>query len=100
MSRARAQIRRPLDSRAQVSISIVDTNGAVLGLVRAPDAPLFGTAVSLQTARTATFFSTSSAGDDLSATASTRGRPSITDYPGFPHLPAPRPGTPPFFLPL
>src|SRR3546814_11616844 len=57
MSRARAQIRRPLASRAQVSLSIVDTNGAVLGLVRAPDAPLFGTDGSLPTARTATFFS-------------------------------------------
>src|SRR3546814_8022187 len=54
MSRARAQIRRPLDSRAQVSISIVDTNGAVLGLVRAPDAPIFGTDVRLRKARTAT----------------------------------------------
>ena len=29
MSRARAQIRRPLDSRAQVTISIVDTHGSV-----------------------------------------------------------------------
>ena len=28
MSRARAQIRRPLDSRAQVTITVVDTNGA------------------------------------------------------------------------
>ena len=33
MSRARAQIRQPLDSRAQVSISMVDTRGAVLGIV-------------------------------------------------------------------
>ncbi|CAN5280971.1 hypothetical protein BH09PSE3_BH09PSE3_07630 [soil metagenome] len=65
MSRARAQIRQPLDSRAQVSISLVDTNGAVLGIVRAPDAPLFGTDVSLQKARTAMFFSSASAGGDL-----------------------------------
>jgi uncharacterized protein GlcG (DUF336 family) len=57
MSRARAQIRRPLDSRAQVTISLVDTNGSVLGIVRSPDAPLFGTDVSLQKARTVTFFS-------------------------------------------
>jgi uncharacterized protein GlcG (DUF336 family) len=62
MSAARAQIRRPLDSRAQVSISVVDTNGAVLGLVRSPDAPIFGIDVSLQKARTATFFSSASAG--------------------------------------
>src|SRR3546814_4327048 len=37
MSRARAQIRRPLDSRAQVTISIVDTHGSVLGIVRSPE---------------------------------------------------------------
>lgn len=57
MSRARAQIRRPVDSRAQVSISLVDTYGEVLGVVRSPDAPIFGTDVSLQKARTAAFFS-------------------------------------------
>lgn len=57
MSSARAQVRRPLDSRAQVSISVVDTTGAVLGIVRSPDAPLFGVDVSLQKARTAGFFS-------------------------------------------
>ncbi len=67
MSRARAQIRQPLDSRAQVTISLVDTNGAVLGLVRSPDAPVFGTDVSLQKARTAMFFSSASAAGDLSA---------------------------------
>jgi uncharacterized protein GlcG (DUF336 family) len=65
MSRARAQIRQPLDSRAQVSISLVDTRGAVLGLVRSPDAPLFGTDVSLQKARTAAFFSSTHAGTQL-----------------------------------
>ena len=62
MSAARAQIRQPLDSRAQVSISVVDTNGEVLGLVRSPDAPIFGTDVSLQKARTAAFFSFNQAG--------------------------------------
>ncbi|MGZ3264192.1 MAG: heme-binding protein [Croceibacterium sp.] len=67
MSRARAQIRQPLDSRAQVSISVVDTRGQVLGIVRAPDAPLFGIDVSLQKARTATFFSGRHAASDLSA---------------------------------
>jgi uncharacterized protein GlcG (DUF336 family) len=65
MSRARAQIRRPLDSRAQVTISLVDTYGAVLGLVRAPDAPLFGTDVSLQKARTVAFFSNPVAAQQL-----------------------------------
>jgi len=65
MSAARAQIRRPLDSRAQVSISVVDTNGVVLGLVRSPDAPIFGTDVSLQKARTAMFFSAAFAAAEL-----------------------------------
>jgi uncharacterized protein GlcG (DUF336 family) len=65
MSRARAQIRQPLDSRAQVSVSVVDTHGEILGIVRSPDAPIFGTDVSLQKARTASFFSNSVAASDL-----------------------------------
>lgn len=65
MSRARAQIRQPLDSRAQVSIAVVDTRGQVLGIVRSPDAPIFGIDVSLQKARTAAFFSGPRAGSDL-----------------------------------
>ena len=67
MSRARAQIRRPLDSRAQVTISLVDTTGAALGIVRSPDAPIFGSDVSLQKARTAAFFSNAVAGVTLDA---------------------------------
>ncbi len=67
MSRARAQIRRPLDSRAQVSISLVDTRGRILGIVRSPDAPIFGTDVSLQKARTANFFSGAFAANELLA---------------------------------
>ncbi len=65
MSRSRGQIRRPADSRAQMTISLVDTHGAVLGIVRSPDAPVFGTDVSLQKARTAAFFSNSRAASDL-----------------------------------
>lgn len=67
MSRARAQIRQPLDSRAQVTISLVDTRGRILGIVRSPDAPIFGTDVSLQKARTASFFSGAFAANELSA---------------------------------
>jgi uncharacterized protein GlcG (DUF336 family) len=70
MSAARAQIRRPLDSRAQVTISVVDGGGRPLGIVRGPDAPIFGTDVSLQKARTATFFSSATAGAELSANPS------------------------------
>lgn len=67
MSRARAQIRQPLDSRAQVTISLVDTRGQVLGIVRSPDAPIFGIDVSLQKARTANFFSGNFAANELLA---------------------------------
>ena len=93
MSRARAQIRRPLDSRAQVSISVVDTNGAVLGIVRSPDAPIFGTDVSLQKARTATFFSGAQAGADLSANASADVRQFVTAVRSFLNDPSALTGT-------
>lgn len=49
--RLRAQIRRPLDTPARVTISLVDVDGSVLGLVRTRDAPVFGIDVSLQKAR-------------------------------------------------
>ena len=58
---ARSQIRQPLNSAANVSISVVDTHGTVLGLVRGADAPVFGTDVSLQKARTAAFNSSAAA---------------------------------------
>jgi uncharacterized protein GlcG (DUF336 family) len=72
-SRARGQIRQPLDSRAQVSISIVDTRGAILGLVRMPDAPVFGADVSVQKARSTAFFSSSRAATDLGGTLTAAG---------------------------
>ena len=53
----RAQIRRPVGSAAQVTLSVVDAQGVVLGMVRTPDAPIFGVDVSLQKARTAAAFS-------------------------------------------
>lgn len=64
-ARSRAQIRNPADSAARVSISVVDSNGVVLGIARSVDAPIFGTDVSLQKARTAAFFSRSDAGQIL-----------------------------------
>ena len=67
MSKARAQIRKPLDSLAQVTISVVDTRGVPLGLVRSPDAPIFGIDVSLQKARTAAFFTNAAASAQLLA---------------------------------
>lgn len=62
---ARAQIRRPLNSQARVTISVVGPDGAILAIARTRDAPMFGTDVSLQKARTATFFSSVDAGAEL-----------------------------------
>jgi uncharacterized protein GlcG (DUF336 family) len=63
---ARAQIRTPAGTPARVSIAVVDSNGAVLGIVRGRDAPVFGADVALQKARTAAFFSSASAATLLS----------------------------------
>ena len=43
----------------------MDTNGSVLGMVRSRDAPVFGADVSLQKARTASLFSSSTAASFL-----------------------------------
>lgn len=59
--RARAQIRRPPGTRARVTVSVVDSNGEILGMVRSRDAPVFGADVSLQKARTAALFSSAGA---------------------------------------
>ena len=67
MSRERAQIRLPLDSQAQTTVSVIDTYGTLLGLVRGPDAPIFGTDVSLQKARSVAFFSNKVAAAQLQA---------------------------------
>ena len=63
--RARAQIRRPLGSAAEVSVAVVATNGDILALARTPDGPLFGIDVAVQKARTAMFFSHPDAPDEL-----------------------------------
>ncbi len=81
MSKTRAQIRKPLDSRAQVTISVVDTRGEPLGIVRSPDGALFGIDVSLQKARTASFFSSRYAASDL-GNDKTDGNPA-GEVPGF-----------------
>lgn len=57
----RAAIRQPLGSNARVSIAVVDTQGRVLGLFRQLDAPVFGFDVSVQKARTASFYSNTNA---------------------------------------
>ena len=64
-NRSRAQIRQPVNTPARVTISVVDSNGVILGIVRGRDAPVFGIDVSLQKARTAAFFSSSTAAASL-----------------------------------
>ena len=66
-NRTRAQIRRPLGTQAQVTVSVVDTNGNVLTIARTPDAPIFGTDVSLQKARTVLLFSHANAAVEITA---------------------------------
>ncbi len=64
-NQARAQIRRPFGSQARVSVSVVYTDGNILGIARTRDAPIFGLDVSLQKARTAAFFSSPGAAATL-----------------------------------
>ena len=66
---ARAQIRSPVGTAAQVTISVVDNGGNVLGTVRSADAPVFGIDVAVQKARTAAFFSSAQVAATLSALA-------------------------------
>ncbi len=66
-NKSRAQIRHPLGSSAQVTVSVVDALGNILGVIRTADAPVFGTDVSLQKARTAAFFSASASTNGYSA---------------------------------
>ncbi len=68
---ARAQIRQPNGSQVRVTLSVVDTNGTILGVARTRDAPVFGIDVSLQKARTAAFFSSPDAAASLSAANAT-----------------------------
>ncbi len=65
-NQARAGIRIPTNSAAQVTVAVVDLDGNILAIGRSPDAPVFGTDVALQKARSAVFFSRS-AGDPKNA---------------------------------
>jgi len=74
----RAQIRNPPGSPMAVTVSVVDTNGTILGIATIPDAPVFGIDVSLQKARSAVFAS-SKYGDSalLSAQANSSPVPGV-----------------------
>ncbi len=62
----RAQIRRDRPQKSQVTVSVVDTQGNLLGAFRTLDAPVFGFDVSVQKARTAAAMSSADAGALLS----------------------------------
>ncbi|MBV9883036.1 MAG: heme-binding protein [Sphingomonadaceae bacterium] len=64
---ARAQLRYPLDNRAQNTMVVVDTNGEILGLIRGPDALVDAIDAVPQKARTTVFFSSRFAAPDLTA---------------------------------
>jgi uncharacterized protein GlcG (DUF336 family) len=68
-NQTRAAIRNPLNSAAQVNVTIVDLDGNVLAQARTPDAPIFGADVSRQKARTAVFFSRPDAASTINAIA-------------------------------
>lgn len=65
-NQSRSQIRRPHNSQVRITVSVADTDGNILGMLRSRDAPIFGSDVSLQKARTAAFFSSSTAASTLS----------------------------------
>ncbi|MGA1371220.1 MAG: hypothetical protein ACO3Z6_06440 [Pseudomonadales bacterium] len=66
-NRTRAQIRRPLETFGRVTITVVDTNGTILGVVRNLDAPVFGSDVSVQKARTTMLMSSPEANEYFSS---------------------------------
>lgn len=79
-ARARAAIRRPLDSASRVTVSVVDLGGNILGIVRRPDAPIFGIDVSLQKARSVALFAQTGAAAAFAAApdlGTTLGNPGV-----------------------
>lgn len=65
--RTRSAVRNPLGLPARMSITVVDTNGAILGMFRNLDAPIESWDISAQKARTANLFTRVNAGVVLNA---------------------------------
>ncbi|MEW6207187.1 MAG: heme-binding protein [Acidobacteriota bacterium] len=61
----RAAIRRPANSPTEVNMTVVDVDGTILGIFSTIDAPIFGFDVSAQKARTAAFFTSPTARQQL-----------------------------------
>ena len=65
--RTRSTLRNPLGLPARMSITVVDTNGTILGMFRNLDAPIESWDISAQKARTANLFTRVNAGTVLTA---------------------------------
>lgn len=66
-NRTRSALRFPLGLPARTSMTVVDTNGVILGMFRNNDAPVESWDISVQKARTANFFMRADAGTILTA---------------------------------
>ncbi len=66
-NKTRAAIRQPIGTNGRVTMTVVDTDGKVLGIFRQLDAPVFGFDVSVQKARTSNFFARSDTGAKITA---------------------------------
>lgn len=66
-NRTRSQVRQPLGSRAGMQVTIVDSNGVIVGMARTRDALVDAIDVTAQKARTAVFFSKANAAARLNA---------------------------------
>lgn len=71
-ARTRAQVRKPLGSRAGETVVVVDSNGVVLALARSRDALVDAVDVTTQKARTAAFFSGTFTAGDIATTPNAR----------------------------
>jgi uncharacterized protein (TIGR03437 family) len=76
----RAAILNPSPTAVQINATVVDTNGAVLGIASNVAAPEFGFDVSAQKARTANLFSSPNAAQVLLQAAATDNNPNIAAH--------------------
>ncbi|HSX59637.1 MAG TPA: heme-binding protein [Tahibacter sp.] len=79
-ARTRAQVRKPLGSRAGETVVIVDSNGVVLALARSRDALVDAVDVTTQKARTAAFFSGTFTAGDIATTTNARYLRAAADF--------------------
>lgn len=71
-AKTRAQVRKPLGSRAGETVVVVDSNGVVLALARSRDALVDAVDVTTQKARSAAFFSGTFTAADIQSAAAAR----------------------------